>query len=67
MYLKPLRQSDFVEKQDIKAIFSEIEVILNYNVMILGQIEARASNWTDDQRIGDIFLKTVLFNSSNLF
>jgi hypothetical protein len=61
-----LRLSDFIEKQDIKAIFSEIEVILNYNAMILGQIEARASNWTDDQRVGDIFLKTVLY-TENIF
>jgi hypothetical protein len=50
-----------ISKSEIKNIFSEIEVILNYNVMLLNELEKRMDNWSQEQIIGDIFLKITDF------
>ena len=66
VYLKPLRsnaETIGITRQDIKGIFSEIEVIMNYNTMLLGLIEARITAWSEEQTVGDIFLKIVDFLS----
>lgn len=46
---------------DIKVIFSEIDVILNYNQMMQTQLTARVSKWNAEQRLGDIFLGMTEF------
>jgi len=46
---------------DIKVIFSEIDVILNYNQMMQMQLTERVSKWNAEQRVGDIFLGMIEF------
>lgn len=73
VYLKPLRSTNqIISKSDIKSIFSgnreipcwftcaEIEVILNYNSMLLKDLGDRMENWGTEQKLGDIFLRIVI-------
>lgn len=46
-------------KEQLRAVFSEIEVILAYNKMLLNSLEKRMAAWNSDTKIGDIFLKMV--------
>ncbi len=62
VFLNPLRDpsnKQIVTQQDLKGIFSEIEVILGYNAKLLAEIEARMKNWSFDHCLGDIFGKIV--------
>lgn len=43
----------------IKTIFMNIQVILNYNNLLLGSLEDRIAAWSDKQVLGDIFFKMV--------
>ena len=63
VFLGPLRmkQPPIVSRQDLKAVFSEIEVICGYNSMLLKQLEDRMKNWSETQLIGDIFIKMIDF------
>ncbi len=50
-----------INSADIKVIFSEIDVILNYNQMMQMQLTERVSKWNAEQRLGDIFLGMTEF------
>lgn len=60
--LQPLRLSidtsnpPVLTEVEIRAIFSETESILNYNRLLLVQLEERVAKWSVSQRLGDIFL-----------
>jgi len=46
---------------DVKAIFSQIEVILKYNEDFLKQLDSRVSAWEWRQQLGDLFLGMIDF------
>jgi len=57
--LIPLREphkEQILTEVEIRAIFSETESVLNYNRLLLVQLEERVKKWSVSQRLGDIFL-----------
>lgn len=62
--LHPLRDNhkeQILTEVEIRAIFSETESILNYNKLLLLQLEERVAKWSVSQRLGDIFLLIANF------
>jgi len=62
LFLEPLRDpanKQIITTEDLRSIFSEIEVILGYNGKLLGEIEQRMEAWSFDSCLGDIFSKMV--------
>ena len=60
VYLNPMRkQPSLITPANIKSIFSELQVILNYNALLLKEIEAEVQNWSHASCLGTIFLKMV--------
>eukprot|EP01105_Mastigella_eilhardi_P018685 TRINITY_DN4343_c0_g1_i2.p1 TRINITY_DN4343_c0_g1~~TRINITY_DN4343_c0_g1_i2.p1 ORF type:complete len:509 (+),score=121.74 TRINITY_DN4343_c0_g1_i2:848-2374(+) len=51
------QEKPFVTMDQLKVIFSEIEVIRLYNKNLLAQLQPRVLAWTPCQRMGDIFVK----------
>jgi len=45
--------------EEIKAMFSNIHLILPLNQELLKDISARIDNWSPTQKLGDIFLRMV--------
>jgi hypothetical protein len=63
-FIVPLRadalQSELqVTKQQIKAVFSELEVIGKYQNVFFEQLQQRFAHWNRYSRIGDLFVKMV--------
>jgi hypothetical protein len=56
--------SPMITKEAVKIIFSEIEVISAYNAMFLSNLEKKLANWSPKEKLGDVFLKIVKFNST---
>lgn len=57
--LTPLRDThkeQILTETEIRAIFSETESILNYNKLLLLQLEERVAKWSVSQRLGDLFV-----------
>ncbi|EGC35087.1 hypothetical protein DICPUDRAFT_152605 [Dictyostelium purpureum] len=52
-----------LSQEEVKIVFSQIEVILLYNSMLLEKLSSRIYNdsWSYHQRIGDIFLEMIHF------
>jgi len=50
-----------ITKEQSRAIFSEIEVILGYNKMLLGNLESRMQKWNLYTKLGDIFKRMTDF------
>lgn len=48
-----------ITRDQIRLIFSEVEVILAYNKRLLEDLEPRVKEWGPNQRLGDIFLQIV--------
>ena len=64
MYIKPLRadannKGQLINKDDIKTLFSELEVILAYAKSLKSRIKERVDKWFPAQIIGDIFVQMV--------
>eukprot|EP01113_Clastostelium_recurvatum_P035747 TRINITY_DN5015_c0_g1_i2.p1 TRINITY_DN5015_c0_g1~~TRINITY_DN5015_c0_g1_i2.p1 ORF type:complete len:810 (-),score=195.49 TRINITY_DN5015_c0_g1_i2:112-2541(-) len=65
--LTPLRtaaatSSPIISENEIRFIFSTLDVILNYNQLLLSDLELRVGKgWTPHQRLGDIFLTIASF------
>lgn len=60
--LQPLRtaveaNNPILTDNEIRLIFSETEVLLNYNRLLLVQLEQRVLKWNVHQCLGDIFLQ----------
>jgi hypothetical protein len=59
-FLLPVRTSRLLlSVENVKEIFSEIEVILNFNLIFLEKLEQRIQQWSLQQTIGDIFVEMV--------
>jgi len=50
-----------ITPEDIKTMFSNVEQLLPINRELLNQLESRVKNWSDKQKIGDIFNKMAPF------
>lgn len=61
VYLIPFKTNGVITPDQSKTIFSEIQVIMAYNQMLLKQFEDRVAKWTADGCLGDIFVKTTEF------
>lgn len=65
MFYQPLKQAilddqPIVKELVLKEIFSPtLQVIINYNMRFLSQLEPRVKNWSPSQMIGDVFLEVV--------
>lgn len=60
----PLRQDSLgpqklITKDNVRVIFSEIEVIANYSNHMLKIFKQRIENWHPNQLVGDVFLRIV--------
>ena len=53
-----------IDKRSVKAIFLEVETLLAINSMFLEQLEKRVVEWSNDTKIGDIFLSMMSFFKS---
>ncbi|KAF2076978.1 hypothetical protein CYY_001687 [Polysphondylium violaceum] len=59
-YLK--ESSTFITQQQVRSIFSQIEVIFSYNSLIVEKLQARYTRWySSGQKIGDIFCQMTEF------
>ncbi len=60
--MKIAQNKGFITPDQIKLIFSEVEVILGVNTTVLNELEERMREWSNTQKIGDIFLNIVITN-----
>lgn len=65
-YLIPLRDGTWnkklkLDRNQIKTLFSDIEVILNFNITLQTEIETRIQTWSPSHVISDIFLRIMSF------
>lgn len=67
IFLVPCRQNvqssnrPFLSEGNIREIFSDVEMILNFNSNLLVQLEERVMKWTIQQTVGDIFIELSHF------
>eukprot|EP01113_Clastostelium_recurvatum_P028624 TRINITY_DN3459_c0_g1_i2.p1 TRINITY_DN3459_c0_g1~~TRINITY_DN3459_c0_g1_i2.p1 ORF type:complete len:1330 (+),score=357.21 TRINITY_DN3459_c0_g1_i2:583-3990(+) len=61
VYVHPMNQMQPSVKDYSRSIFSELEVILAYNGMLLKTLEQRMKNWKTNDNLGDAFLKMTDF------
>jgi len=57
LYMAPLMASTVFPQDQIKQIFSVIELIYKNHVDMLNEIDQRVAKWSDNQLLGDIFAK----------
>jgi RhoGEF domain len=60
-YLLPLRRAvgtpkEVLDKQSVRTIFYQLEVIRGVNTLLLSKLEPRLADWDADVGLGDIFL-----------
>jgi len=64
-YLRPLEDSlqkkPLISREQIKKLFSDIEIIHSFNAKLKEELETRVKNWSPSQCLGDIFKKIVGF------
>eukprot|EP01094_Clydonella_sp_ATCC50884_P025566 TRINITY_DN6768_c0_g1_i1.p1 TRINITY_DN6768_c0_g1~~TRINITY_DN6768_c0_g1_i1.p1 ORF type:complete len:935 (+),score=310.08 TRINITY_DN6768_c0_g1_i1:235-2805(+) len=61
MYLGPINDAvgtdkQILTKEEIRRMFSFVEVIVKINEEFLGELEKRVSKWNDETEVGDIYL-----------
>eukprot|EP01087_Luapelamoeba_hula_P017953 TRINITY_DN5717_c0_g1_i1.p1 TRINITY_DN5717_c0_g1~~TRINITY_DN5717_c0_g1_i1.p1 ORF type:complete len:479 (-),score=94.29 TRINITY_DN5717_c0_g1_i1:118-1554(-) len=62
VYLNPLRKPmSTITPANVKSIFSELEVILNYNALLLKEVETKIQAWCSSQCLGPIFIRLTDF------
>lgn len=62
VFLTPLRKpGSALSPWQVKAVFSEVEVIMNYTAILLDRVEKKLAAWTHNQCLGEIFLKLTDF------
>jgi hypothetical protein len=54
-----------ISAEDIKILFSNVEIIYAYNSMLFDGLSNRMKAWSSQQKIGDIFLSLVSVTLSN--
>eukprot|EP01105_Mastigella_eilhardi_P018961 TRINITY_DN4436_c0_g1_i2.p1 TRINITY_DN4436_c0_g1~~TRINITY_DN4436_c0_g1_i2.p1 ORF type:complete len:1333 (+),score=393.10 TRINITY_DN4436_c0_g1_i2:58-4056(+) len=65
-YVKPLStacgtSNQIVSREDVKSLFSNIEIITNFNTVLLEGLTARLSTWSENTLLGDIFVHLAAF------
>lgn len=50
-----------MSNEDIKTIFSSVEIILGFTTQVKSQLEARMKQWPAVQKLGDIFKELVRY------
>lgn len=50
---------DVLSQQEIRDIFSDLEIIKSLSESFLIPLRERVTNWEDRQKLGDVFLKIV--------
>jgi len=61
IYIQPMNQIVPSVKDYSRSLFSELEVILGYNSMLLRTLSERIEKWSHFQCLGDVFLKMTDF------
>lgn len=56
LFLEPLRQAGELEEAELRAIFSNVEIIAGINRTLLADLTARLDAWHINQCIGDVFM-----------
>ena len=64
--MRPLKEAvargkPIISNDEIKTIFSHIQIILGYNDALLEDLRKKTSSWHPYQMIGDVFLKMAAF------
>eukprot|EP01132_Coremiostelium_polycephalum_P000669 gene669-828_t len=54
-FLIPIRSKNMISADDINGIFSNIEVLHQFNQSFLEKIESKVNNWSINQSVGDVF------------
>jgi len=57
VFMEPMKLSGVANRDQIRAIFSELEIVLAYNTMLLGELSCRMQKLNADTCVGDIFVK----------
>lgn len=65
-FVRPLKEAvargkPIISNDEIKTIFSHIQIILGYNDALLEDLRKKTSSWHPYQMIGDVFLKMAAF------
>eukprot|EP00727_Mastigamoeba_balamuthi_P004155 m51a1_g13737 putative domain containing protein (1263) ;mRNA; r:156087-161140 len=65
-FLRPLNEmcgtpGEIVPRAAIKAMFSNIEVIANFNSVLLDKLGSRLANWNETTPIGDVFIMVTVY------
>jgi hypothetical protein len=63
VFKRPLIANQIITYSEIDSIFANVETILQLNLGVLGALNARLSNWSDDACIGDIFVSKFSHNN----
>jgi len=66
LFKQPLHENaiskkHFITEEEVKGLFSDIEIILGYNSQLLEDLVPRIQHWNASQCLGDIFLKIISF------
>jgi hypothetical protein len=48
-----------VTLKEVKSLYNDLQVIVNYNGKLLRDLTPRVEKWTPHQKLGDIFLQLV--------
>jgi hypothetical protein len=64
--VRPLKEAvargkPIISNDEIKTIFSHIQIILGYNDALLEDLRKKTSSWYPYQMIGDVFLRMAAF------
>ena len=57
--MHPLKGTELVTADEIRTMFSNVEVLFNFSNKLLTELEQRMETWSNTQLVGDIFLKFV--------
>jgi phosphopantothenate synthetase len=68
VFLNPLKEAaakkkPIIEEHQIRALFSDIEIIHQFNKNLLADLEPIVEKWSPKQCLGKIFLKIVILYS----
>jgi hypothetical protein len=66
VYKKPMQElvPKVLTNDQMRTIFSEIEVIYGFNERFLSQLRPRIQNWSPSQTLGDLFNEIVVVSNS---
>jgi len=61
VFKQPMGHSAAITADQINKIFSNVETLRNFNVLLLQDLEKIMSSWTDDSQLGSVFLRMADF------